>query len=434
MDRPNPSSPCVIGTNVKLTAQLNAGDIKSHTGRKGTGQLATSKENPARGADVLVVGGGLAGCLAALRLAASGSRVIILEAGAQICGNHTWSFHGTDISPENRAWLQPIIVHAWSGQKVIFPRFERRLSTPYASVTSDRLRAVVQETAGIDVREDCPVKALKEDHVVLEDGTVLKAPCVLDCRGFVSSPGLQLGFQKFVGLEVELAEPHGETVPTIMDASVSQRDGYRFVYVLPMSPTRLLIEDTRYSDDGALDTDRVHGDTLEYAKHRGWRVTGTPRSENGILPITLAQDTERFWGAMPADTAPVGLRAGLFHPTTGYSLPMAVDTATLLASMDRPLTTGNARRALEAYAAEKSMKQGFYRLLNRMLFRAAEPDDRYRVMQRFYGLRQPLIERFYAGASPWYDRARILTGKPPVPIQKAIPCVSERRALITERT
>ncbi|MEM9106848.1 MAG: lycopene cyclase family protein, partial [Pseudomonadota bacterium] len=90
--------------------------------------------------------------------------------------------------------------------------------------------------------------------------------------------------------------------------------------------------------------------------------------------------------------------------------------------------------AVENYATEKSAQQGFYHLLNRMLFRAAVPDERYLVMQRFYRLRQPLIERFYAGTSPWYDRARILSGKPPVPIQKAIPCVSERRALTTERT
>lgn len=360
--------------------------------------------------------------------------MVILEAGARICGNHTWSFHGTDVSPDDRAWLQPLIAHAWPGQKVIFPNYERQLTTPYASITSDRMRSVVCATAGIDVREDCPVSVLNDDHVELESGAIIHSPCVLDCRGFVASPGLQLGFQKFVGLEVELSDPHGETVPTIMDASVSQRDGYRFVYVLPLSPTRLLIEDTRYSDDGALDTDRVHADTLDYARQRGWTVTSTPRSENGVLPITLAQDATAFWKAIPSHTAPIGLRAGLFHPTTGYSLPMAVETANLLARLDRPLTTGAARAAVEAFALQRSAQHGFYRLLNRMLFRAAEPDERYLVMQRFYRLRQPLIERFYAGASPWYDRARILTGKPPVPIQKALPCVSERRALTTERT
>ena len=357
-----------------------------------------------------------------------------MEAGAQICGNHTWSFHKTDVGAQDYAWLQPLIAHAWPGQKVIFPDYERLLSTPYASIPSQRLRSVVGAANGIAVRENCPVAALEGDRVVLDDGTTLATPCILDGRGFVASPGRQLGFQKFVGLEVELAEPHGETVPTIMDASVSQRDGYRFVYVLPLSPTRLLIEDTRYSDDGTLDTERVRAEALDYAAARGWPVAGTPRSEDGILPITLAEHADTFWRGLPAETAPIGLRAGLFHPTTGYSLPAAMATANLLAGLDRPLTTDKARRAIEPFARKRSEQQAYYRLLNRMLFRAAAPDARYRVMQRFYRLRQPLIERFYAGTSPWYDRARILAGKPPVPIQKALFCVSERRALTTEQS
>ena len=62
----------------------------------------------------------------------------------------------------------------------------------------------------------------------------------------------------------------------------------------------------------------------------------------------------------------------------------------------------------------------FDRLLARMLFRAADPPQRYRVLERFYRLSAPLIARFYAGLSPPYDRFRILAGKPPVSIRRAI--------------
>src|SRR5690606_40006383 len=64
--------------------------------------------------------------------------------------------------------------------------------------------------------------------------------------------------------------------------------------------------------------------------------------------------------------------------------------------------------------------QGFFRLLNRMLFLAGAPDQRSRVLQRFYGLSQGLIERFYAGRLTAADKARILAGKPPVPLGEAI--------------
>ena len=42
------------------------------------------------------------------------------------------------------------------------------------------------------------------------------------------------------------------------------------------------------------------------------------------------------------------------------------------------------------------------------------------MFQRFYGLREGLIERFYAARSPIYDKARVLWGEPPVPIPAAI--------------
>ena len=62
-----------------------------------------------------------------------------------------------------------------------------------------------------------------------------------------------------------------------------------------------------------------------------------------------------------------------------------------------------------------------------MLFRAAEPQERYRVLERFYRLDAGLIARFYAGQSSMFDRARILAGKPPVPIRRAITAVRGKK-------
>jgi lycopene beta-cyclase len=53
-------------------------------------------------------------------------------------------------------------------------------------------------------------------------------------------------------------------------------------------------------------------------------------------------------------------------------------------------------------------------------FEAAEPDKRVVVFEHFYALKGRLVERFYAGRSTWPDRLRILTGKPPVAIPRAI--------------
>ena len=42
------------------------------------------------------------------------------------------------------------------------------------------------------------------------------------------------------------------------------------------------------------------------------------------------------------------------------------------------------------------------------------------MLERFYGLSEGLVRRFYAGRSTLLDKARILTGKPPVPIRRAL--------------
>lgn len=377
--------------------------------------------------DAVFVGGGLASCLTALRLRAArpDARIAIVEAGPAICGNHTWSFHGPDVSAEAHGWLAPMVAHRWARQEVIFPRFRRKLETPYMCVTSDSLRAAVYADDGIHVFEGRQVDQIAPDSLRLADGAQISAACVFDGRGFMPSPASQIGFQKFLGLEVELAAPHGLEAPVIMDATVPQQDGYVFIYLLPFSATRVLIEETYYSDGHDLSPEVLEANIRRYAASRGWEIGRVVRSEKGVLPIALTLDAESLWADLPRHAVPIGLRAHLFHPVTGYSLPTAVETAERVAAYRGPLTTEGLRAILRAQVISTAKRNVFLRMLNRMLFRAAEPDQRYLVLQRFYGLREGLIERFYAGRPTLADKARILAGKPPVPIGKAMGCIRE---------
>ena len=56
------------------------------------------------------------------------------------------------------------------------------------------------------------------------------------------------------------------------------------------------------------------------------------------------------------------------------------------------------------------------------LFGAAEPEKRFRVLEHFYRLPEPLIARFYADRLGVFDRLRILSGRPPVPLLRAALC------------
>ena len=117
------------------------------------------------------------------------------------------------------------------------------------------------------------------------------------------------------------------------------------------------------------------------------------------------------------------MRAGLFHPVTGYSLPVAAQVADVVAAAGP--TTAEVFDAVRAHALARAGDDRFLRLLNRMLFHGCPPEDRHRVLSRFYRLPEPLIERFYAGRLTRLDRLRIVTGKPPIPIRDALPCLRE---------
>jgi len=378
--------------------------------------------------DLAIIGGGLAGALIALALRARRPelRVVIVEGAAHAGGNHFWSCFASDVAPQDRWLIEPLIVHGWGGHEGRFPGQSRTLDGGYASLTSARLDEVLRHAmpAG-DLLFDRPVVALSPTVATLADGTTIEARGVIDARGPGDMRSLDLGYQKFLGLRWQCAAPHGLSRPTIMDATVDQSEGYRFVYVLPLSASTLFIEDTYYTDGPELDEPALRARIADYAHARGW--AGAPDGEEtGVLPVCMGGDIAALWAAESPGVAKAGLRGGFFHALTGYSLPDAVRVALAIADMT-DLTGAALHSRLQALARAHWKGQAFYRMLSTMLFRAAEPAERWRVLARFYRLDPNLIGRFYAGQSTFTDRLRILTGKPPVPVGRAIHALGATR-------
>lgn len=371
-------------------------------------------------ADLILVGGGLANGLLALRLRKQRPdlRLLLVEQGQTLGGNHTWSFHEHDLTQAQHAWLEPMVGNRWPGYEVLFPDMRRRLDSGYASIASSRFHQILMAELVDGVRLNTAVEAVEPQQVRLASGEVLRAGAVIDGRGARQTTHLALGFQKFLGQELRLRQPHGLLEPIIMDASVAQQDGYRFVYVLPLSADTLLIEDTYYADGDSVALGTLRANISHYASERGWAISEVLREEQGVLPIVLSGDLPAFWEEIRG-VPQSGLSAALFHPTTGYSLPDAVRLADHLVALDR-WSAAELFTAIRAYSLAQWRQRGFFRLLNRMLFMAGPADHRWAVMQRFYRLREPLIQRFYAAnLTPW-DRLRIVSGKPPVPVGEAL--------------
>ena len=248
--------------------------------------------------DYALVGGGLQNGLIALALRAHQprARIAMIERGAAPGGNHTWCFHAGDLPPGAAVWIEPLVVARWPGYDVAFPDHRRRLDSPYACISSERLAARVTEALDVQgsrlvVRSTALVVEPTSVVVRADGGEIsdVRATVVIDARGpdRAAIPGG--GWQKFVGLELRLARPHGLARPMLMDATVPQRDGSRFFYVLPLAPDRVLVEDTYFSDGTYLDVAAVREEVSAYAAAR-FEVAAIEREEVGVLPLPWRGD------------------------------------------------------------------------------------------------------------------------------------------------
>ena len=377
----------------------------------------TRRHPQSRSVDLVLCGGGLQNALIVAALfAAPGMparqpppRTALLERGT-IGGNHTWCCYESDLTPAMRRQVAPLVSRRWDGYEVRFPGYRRHLATPYLMISSQRLRRTVRgllsARADALVWERAAVARLEPGRALIDDGRQVAGHTLIDARGAERDPA-HCGFQKFYGEEVTLDAPHGLRRPVVMDATVPQQDGFRFMYVLPLSARRALVEDTSFSDRPHLDVQQRRDGIAAWMRRHGWRAAAVTRTERGVLPMP--------W-RMPAPVSgPLdgvvrgGYGGGWFHPGTGYSLPQAAELAALVA------TTPLSRLPAAAAAARGDLQRRarFCCLLNRLLFQAYPPEARRNIFERFFRLPESTIRRFFSMRLRAVDKARLLGGRPP---------------------
>jgi lycopene beta-cyclase len=341
-----------------------------------------------------------------------GLRIAIVERAGAAFGDHVWSVHPDALPADARALADQVIAHRWPGQEVRFPNLQRRLVASYASITTPSLNAAVGDvlarSPGSRLLLGRAVREVASDGVTLEDGERVVGKVVIDARGpgtLARDPDMRCGYQKFLGLELDFDAEHGLREPILMDATVPQHDGFRFFYVLPLSPRRLLVEDTAFSRSPELDAPRTRAAVLEYGARFG-RVLNVARAERGVLPMP--------WTGTPSaelrSPLVAGYQGGWFHPATGYSLPVALRLAVHVAQHAPDRVLGP---ELAAMQREQQKQVRFAQQLNRLLFHGFAPEAMWNVFERFYRLPETVIGRFYALSLTRFDRARLLIGRPP---------------------
>jgi lycopene beta-cyclase len=344
------------------------------------------------------------------------ARILLLERGATLGGNHTWSFHTKDVSASAAAWVAPLIESRWPRYDVRIGKFCRTVELEYASVSSAHFARVVDDAvtaqSGSQIHTSTTAEQVSLHHVTAADGRCFRGRLVVDNRGPSrdGSPSFTGGYQKFWGFEIELPEDWPDVRPVIMDDSVDQRDGFRFLYTLPFTRRRVLVEDTRFSNSAELHRAECIDVVQGYLRRRNvtkWRIV---REEHGVLPMPTNADYAPRGPRSDEEVLAGGYAGGWFHAATGYSFPLAAAFA------DRVATVSVERvpAAVKDLAASHRWRNRYGRFLNRLLFELVKPKTRYQIFRRFYRvLAEPRIARFYAHRFRCSDAARIVVGIPP---------------------
>jgi lycopene beta-cyclase len=363
--------------------------------------------------DVVLAGGGLQSALLALCLLERRptARIAMVERESRVGGNHTWSFHAGDVPGDARALVERLVTYEWPSYEVAFPGASRTILERYASISSERLASVVEDrfrsAPGAALFSSAVVERADASTVTLGDGRTLRGRLIVDARGPARATLEKIaGYQKFVGLELALEKPLTRTRPMLMDARVPQTDGFRFFYVLPFEPRRVLVEDTYFSDTADLDLAALREGIHSYAAAEGYVVRDVVREEVGVLPLPARGAPAKAAGSPLI----AGYGGGFFHPATGYSFPVALRLARhVAAAAENDVFGASWSRFIEEHRSQFR----FAALLNRMLFGVFLPETRWNALERFYRLPPETIRRFYALETTSGDRLRLLCGRPP---------------------
>jgi lycopene beta-cyclase len=357
---------------------------------------------------LLIAGGGLGGSLAALAMAKSRPEVplLLVEEKESFGGDRVWWFFEDELDEADRWLIEPLIEQSWPGFYVSFPGRSRKFKAPVSCIRSQAVDQAVREALRPDqYRLGTKAVAVRDTELMLLGGERVRAGGAIDARGAANLSMLELGWQKSFGREFLFAAPHRVDRPVLVDATVEQESGLRFMRCLPFSETRMLIEDAEYSESPEIDAEAAGARLQAYLAARKWEPVSVQREEERVLPVAMGGDFGGFWRVGGARVAKLGMRGGFFHPTSGQSLGDAVRNAVLL-TQQKDFGGAALHDLFEEEAAAAWRKRELQRGFNAALF-AAKGDERRVQMEEFFKLDPALIGRFQTGRTGLLDKMRL---------------------------
>lgn len=273
--------------------------------------------------DYIIAGGGMAGLSLAFYLSQShlrGKKTLVIDRENKTANDRTWCFW----EKENSAFDETVF-RRWQGVffhgAANFSAFLNLGEYQYKMIRAADFYRFVREK----LAENDNINFLQTDISRVENGSAATGKGIFAAREIVfdsvtpndyDNENYQNLRQHFLGWTIETdAEIFDAAKPTLFDFRVEQKNECRFVYILPHSANKALVEFTVFSDNLPPRSEYefyLEKYVSEVLSAKNFRVTET---EFGVIPMS---DAPHALFPEPK-TVRIGTSGGFVKPSTGYT-------------------------------------------------------------------------------------------------------------------
>lgn len=277
--------------------------------------------------DYIITGSGASGLMLAYRMSEdpffNDCSILIIDKEKKEANDRTWCFW-----ENNTGEWDHLVYKSWN--TILFKSnfFKKEIpldSYSYKMIRSadfyKQLRKILYSKENFTIIED-RVENIKDEETFVRVKTSTnryKANKVFNSidfkKSFENQSEYPILLQHFKGWFIETdTDVFNDSIATLMDFTIQQKQNTRFMYVLPLTPRKALFEYTLFSKN-TLSNDEYESEISTYIKNKGVVNYKIYEKEKGIIPMT----SYKFWNHNSKNVLHIGTVGGWTKSSTGYT-------------------------------------------------------------------------------------------------------------------